>query len=116
MADAAGNPQALATDAGQTGEQRWNYALHLLGGGFLFVALQFGNTRLVVPWIAHHLGVPYFLVALLVPALQLGLIGAQLGVSPLISRFALRKRPVAGFGLGLAAALLAIVGVAAGPP
>ncbi len=96
----------------QRADQRRNYALHLLGGGFLFIALQFGNTRLVVPWIANHLGVAYFVVALVVPALQLGLISAQLGVSPLIPRFALRKRPVAGFGLGLAAALLVIIGAA----
>jgi MFS family permease len=109
-------PGDAAIGSERDGDQRWNYALHLLGGGFLFVALQFGNTRLVVPWIAHHLGVAYFVVALLVPALQLGLIGAQLGVSPLISRFALRKRPVAGFGLGLAAALLVIVGAAVGLP
>src|SRR3954451_986474 len=93
----------------RAGDQRWNYALHLLGGGFLFIALQFGNTRLVVPWVGHHLGVAYFIVALIVPALQVGLICAQLGISPLIPRFPLRKRPVAWFGLGLATALLVII-------
>jgi MFS family permease len=96
--------------------QRRNYTLHLLGGGFLFIALQFGNPRLVVPWIGHHLGVAYFAVALIVPGLQIGLIGAQLGVSPLIPRFALRKRPVAWFGLALATALLLIIGAASALP
>lgn len=69
-------------------DQRRNYALHLLGGGALFVALQFGSMRLVIAWIDGHLGGPYFLVALVVPLLQFGLIVAQLGVAPLISRVA----------------------------
>ena len=89
-------PGDAATGGERDGDQRWNYALHLLGGGFLFIALQFGNTRLVVPWIAHHLGVAYFVVALLVPALQLGLIGAQLGVSPLISTLRAAQAPGRG--------------------
>ena len=72
-------------------DQRRNYALHLLGGGALFVALQFGSMRLVIPWIDGHLGVPYFLVALVVPLVQFGLIVAQLGVAPLISRVARRR-------------------------
>ena len=97
-------------------DQRWNYALHLLGGGALFVALQFGSMRLVIPWIDGHLGVPYFLVALVVPLVQFGLIVAQLGVAPLISRVAQRRRPVVGLGLVLAAALLAIIGVAVSLP
>ena len=97
-------------------DQRRNHALHLLGGGALFVALQFGSMRLVIPWIDGHLGVPYILVALVVPLLQFGLIVAQLGVAPLISRVALRRRPVVGLGLVLAAALLAIIGVAANLP
>jgi MFS family permease len=97
-------------------DQRRNYALHLLGGGFLFVALQFGNPRLVVPWIGNHLGVAYFMVALIVPSLQVGLICAQLSVSPLIPRFALRKRPVVGFILALATALMAIIAAANGLP
>ena len=96
--------------------QRRNYALHLLGGGALFVALQFGSMRLVIPWIDGHLGVPYILVALVVPLVQFGLIVAQLGVAPLLSRVALRRRPVVGLGLVLAAALLAIIGVAASLP
>ena len=106
----------MAASIEQRAEQRRNYALHLLGGGFLFIALQFGNTRLAVPWIANHLGVAYFAVALIVPSLQLGLICAQLGFSPLIPRFRLRKRPVVWFGLALAAALLVIIGTAAGLP
>ena len=51
-------------------DPRRNYALHLLGGGALFVALQFGSMRLVIPWIDGHLGVPYILVALVVPLVQ----------------------------------------------
>jgi MFS family permease len=95
---------------------RRNYALHLLGGGFLFVALQFGNMRLVVPWIDTQLGVAYLLVALIVPVLQVGLVLAQLGGAPLLARFALRKQPVVGLLLVLVAALLAIIGAAAGLP
>ncbi len=96
--------------------QRRNYALHLLGGGALFIALQFGSMRLVVPWIDGHLGVPYILVALVVPLVQFGLIVAQLGVAPLISRVARRRRPVVGLGLVLMVALLAIIGVAVSLP
>jgi hypothetical protein len=90
-----------------------NYALHLLGGGALFVALQFGSMRLVIPWIDGHLGVPYILVALVVPLIQFV---AQLGVAPLISRAAQRRRPVVGLGLVLVAALLAIIGIAVSLP
>ena len=97
-------------------DPRRNYALHLLGGGALFVALQFGSMRLVIPWIDGHLGVPYILVALVVPLLQFGLIVAQLGVAPLISRAAQRRRPVVGLGLVLVAALLAIIGIALSLP
>lgn len=93
-------------------DQQRNYVLHLLGGGALFIALQFGSVRLVIPWIDGHLGVAYILVASVVPVVQFGLIVAQLGGAPLISRVALRKRPVAGLGLGLAAVLLAIIGAA----
>ena len=93
-------------------DDRRNYALHLVGGGFLFVGLQFGNMRLVVPWIDTQLGVAYFLVALIVPVLQLSLVVAQLGGAPLVSRFDLRKRPVVGLILVLVAALLGIIGAA----
>lgn len=96
----------------QRADQRRNYILHLLGGGALFVALQFGSMSLVIPWIDAHLGAPYILVALIVPLLQVGLIVAQLGVAPLISRVAQRRRPVVGLGLALVAALLAIIGIA----
>ncbi len=85
--------------------ERRNYALHLVGGGFLFVALQFGSTRLVVPWIGVHLGVAYVLVAAIVPAVQLGLIAGQLGSAPYFVRTRLRKRAVVGAGLMLAMAL-----------
>ena len=100
----------------QEPDQRRNYALHLLGGGVLFVALQFGSMRLVIPWIDGHLGVAYILVALVVPLVQFGLIVAQLGVAPLISRMALRRRPVVGLGLVMAAALLAIFDARVGLP
>ena len=71
---------------------------------------------LVIPWIGGHLGVAYILVALVVPLAQFGQIVAQLGVAPLISRVALRKRPVVGLGLVMAATLLAIFGAAVGLP
>jgi MFS family permease len=93
-------------------DYRRNYALHLVGGGFLFVALQFGNMRLVIPWIDTQRGVAYFLVALILPILQFGLIAAQLGSAPLMSRFVMRRQPVVGFGLVLVAAILGIIGAA----
>jgi MFS family permease len=105
---------ALRVDEGP--DQRRNYALQLLGGGVSFVAGEFGSMRLVIPWIAGHLGVAYILVALIVPLVQFGLLVAQLGVAPLISRVALRKRPVVGLGLVMAATLLAIFGAAVGLP
>lgn len=92
-------------------DDRRNYALHLIGGGFLFVALQFGSTRLVVPWIGVHLGVAYVLVAAILPAVQLGLISGQLGSAPFFVRTRMRKKAVASAGLMLAVAL-AIVFVA----
>ncbi|MEZ5905923.1 MAG: hypothetical protein R3C69_12785, partial [Geminicoccaceae bacterium] len=90
---------------------RRNYALHVIGGGFLFVALQFGSTRLVIPWIGVHLGVAYVLVAAILPAVQLGLIAGQLGSAPYYVRTRMRKKAVVGAGLMLAMAL-AIVFVA----
>lgn len=98
------------TETPGPGERR-NYALHLVGGGFLFVALQFGSTRLVVPWIGVHLGVAYVLVAAILPAVQLGLIAGQLGSAPYFVRTRMRRKAVVGAGLMLAMAL-AIVFVA----
>jgi hypothetical protein len=109
-------PTRAASRVDEGPDQRRNYALHLLGSGGSFVAGEFGNMSLVVPWIGVHLGVAYILVALVVPLLQFGLIVAQLGVAPLISRVALRKRSVVGLGLVMAAMLLAIFGAAVGLP
>ncbi len=89
-------------------DERRNYALHLAGGGFLFVALQFGSTRLVVPWIGVHLGVAYVLVAAILPAVQLGLITGQLGSAPYFVRTRVRKKAVVGAGLMLAVALATV--------
>jgi MFS family permease len=93
---------------------RQNYWLHILGGSGLLMALQFGNPRLVLPWISQHLGVAYILVALLVPLFQAGLVISQLTAAPLIARLALRKRLVAAMGLLLAGLFALIFAVAEG--
>lgn len=91
---------------------RQNFWLHLLGGGGLLMAMQFGNPRLVLPWISQNLGVAYILIAMLVPLFQGGLVLSQLTAAPLIGRFSLRKRLVTGMGLMLGG-LFAVIFVAA---
>jgi MFS family permease len=93
---------------------RQNYWLHILGGGGLLMAMQFGNPRLVLPWISQHLGVAYILVALLVPLFQAGLVISQLTAAPLVARLTLRKQLVAGMGMLLAGLFAVIFAVAAG--
>jgi MFS family permease len=93
---------------------RRNFWLHILGGGGLLMAIQFGNPQLVLPWISHHLGVAYILVALLVPMFQAGMVVAELTIAPQITRLSLRKRVVAGSGLLLAGLFALIFGAAAG--
>ncbi|MEM7021672.1 MAG: MFS transporter [Pseudomonadota bacterium] len=91
---------------------RWNFWIQVLGGGGLLMALQFGNPRMVLPWISHHLGVAYILVVMLVPLYQAGLVFSQLTAAPLVTRLALRKRLVAGIGLFLACLFALIFAVA----
>jgi hypothetical protein len=91
---------------------RRNYWLHVLGGGALIMALQFGNPRLVLPWISHHLSVAYILVALVLPLYQVGSVAAQLLITSHITRGALRKHTVSSTGLALAG-LFALIFVAA---
>jgi MFS family permease len=93
---------------------RRNYWLHVLGGGGLIMALQFGNPRLVLPWISHHLSVAYILVALLLPLVQFGSVAAQLLIAPRITRMPLRKRAVTAMGLALAGVFALIFAAAAG--
>jgi hypothetical protein len=71
-------------------DQQRNYLLHLLGGGALFIALQFGSVRLVIPWIDGHLGVAYILVASGVAVVRVGVFVARRGGAPLFSRVRLR--------------------------
>jgi MFS family permease len=92
---------------------RWNYWLHVLGGGGFIMAMQYGNVRLVLPWISQHLAVPYILVALLLPFYQFGSVAAQLLIAPHLTRLALRKRAVSGLGLVLAGVFVLIFAVAA---
>jgi MFS family permease len=91
---------------------RRNFTLHLLGGGGLVMALQFGSPYLVLPWIGQNLGVAYILVALLVPLAQAGGVLSQLTLAPRIAGMTLRKPVVAGTGL-LLAGLFALTFVAA---
>lgn len=89
--------------------QRSNYGAHLIGGGFLFIALQFGDTRLVLPWIAAHLDVGYIFAAAVLPALQLGLIGGQMGSAPFVARSRTRKELVLAMALVLAIVLTVVI-------
>ena len=89
-------------------DDRGNYVAHLIGGGFLFIALQFGSTRLVVPWIGVHLGVAYFFVAAILPVTQFGVVSGQLGSAPLLVRTRRRKKAVAATGSMLAIALAVV--------
>jgi MFS family permease len=91
---------------------RWNFTLHILGGGALIMALQYGNVRLVLPWISQHMAVPYILIALLMPLYEFGLVVSQLLIAPHVDRVALRKHLVCGISL-LLAGLFALVFVAA---
>ena len=93
---------------------RRNYWLHVLGGGSLIMALQFGNPRLVLPWISQHLAVAYILVALLLPLVQFGSVAAQLLITPHLARFALRKHAVTAMGVALACVFALIFVAAAG--
>lgn len=89
-------------------DDRRNYVAHLIGGGFLFIALQFGSTRLVVPWIGVHLGVAYLFVAAILPVTQFGVVSGQLGGAPLLVRTRRRKRAVVATGSMLAIALAVV--------
>jgi MFS family permease len=104
-------PTKLCDSLKQSGvpDLRRNYALQLIAGGFLFIAIQFGNTRLVVPWIGAHLGVAYLLVAAILPVLQLGQIVGQLGSAPYIARARTSKTSVVATSLMLAVALAAVI-------
>ena len=81
---------------------RRNFWLQILGGTSFIIALQFGNPRLVLPWISQHLGVAYIFVALMVPLFQSGLVISQLFAGSVVSRVALRKGLVSRIGLVLA--------------
>jgi hypothetical protein len=79
MTAATADPPPLSRRALRKGQpSRRNFRLHVLGGGGLLMALQFGNPRLVLPWISHDLAVAYILIALLVPLFQVGLVVSQL--------------------------------------
>jgi hypothetical protein len=68
MTAATADPPPLSRRALRKGQpSRRNFRLHVLNGGGLLMALQFGNPRLVLPWISHHLAVAYILIALLRP-------------------------------------------------
>ena len=52
-------------------ETRNNW-LYMGAGGIFLVALQFGNPQLVLPWMSSERGVSPVLIALFVPAVQVG--------------------------------------------
>jgi len=87
---------------------RRNLTLHVLGGGGLVMALQFGNPEILLPWIGHHLGVAYVLIALLLPLVESGYVISQLVLAGHIGHMALRKRALIISGLLLAALFMLI--------
>ncbi|MEM7021676.1 MAG: MFS transporter [Pseudomonadota bacterium] len=91
---------------------RRNFVLHIIGGGAFIAAMQFGSTRVVLPWISQHLAVPYILVALLLPIYQFGQVSSQFLAAPRVALVALRKHVVFRAGL-VFAGLLAVIFVIA---
>jgi MFS family permease len=87
---------------------RRNITLHVLGGGGLVMALQFGNPEVLLPWIGHHLGVAYVLIALLVPLVESGYVISQLVLAGRAGHIPLRKRALILSGLLLAALFVLI--------
>ncbi len=93
-----------------------NFWLQLLGGNAYVVALLLGNVRVILVWVATHLGFAFFLIALLVPLLQVGVIASQFLIAPHIGRFAFRKPTVLAAGGGVTAILVAITITAEAAP
>ena len=83
---------------------RRNLTLQVLGVGGVNMALQFGSPEVVLPWVGHHLGVAYIVVAMLVPLVNAGYITSQLSLAALIGHVPLRK-----YGLIVAGVVLAAV-------
>lgn len=67
------------------------------------MALQFGSPEVVLPWVGHHLGVAYVVVAMLVPLVEAGYVTSQLSLAALIGHVPLRKYGLIVAGLALAA-------------
>jgi len=90
---------------------RQNFALNVVGGAAVIMALEYGSVRLVVPWIGQHLQVPYILVALILPLHEFCMVTSQLLLAPRVGRFVLRKRSVSSLAIAFAAlfALIFIV-------
>jgi MFS family permease len=90
---------------------RQNFALNVVGGAAVIMALEYGSVRLVVPWIGQHLQVPYILVALILPLHEFCMVTSQLLLAPRVARFVLRKRSVSSLAITFAAlfALIFIV-------
>jgi MFS family permease len=78
---------------------RRNFALNILGGASLLMALQFGSVHLVVPWIGQHLQVPYILVAMILPLHHVGQVLSQLLLAPRVARVVFRKWSVTSLAI-----------------
>lgn len=91
--------------------------LILVGGGAYLFALQLANPHLVLPWIASNLGVAPVLIALIVPAVQVGQILGQLLLGPKLANLRRRKiaMQVAQLGLALAIGSAALAAVTLPP-
>jgi len=105
MADVAKNPEAESSKGR-------NYRLLLGGGGLHMMAMQVGDFRSVLPWIANTLGVAPILMALIVPATQVGQVLGQLLIGPQLAMLRKSKIALAFSELGASLAIAFAAGFA----
>ena len=92
-----------------------NYRILLCGGGGYIMALMLGNPNFVLPWLSSHLGGPAFLVALIVPLMQIGQVVSELGIGPKLQRLTQYKQVLVIAVLGLAVSMLLAALATTGP-
>ena len=104
------------TLADAAAETRNNW-LYMGAGGIFLVALQFGNPQLVLPWMSSERGVSPVLIALFVPAVQVGQVFSLLMLGPMLARLRIKKWLLATsvLGLGLVIALAALASATLAP-
>lgn len=107
----------ISTTTHDAAAETRNNWLYMGGGGVFLVALQFGNPQLVLPWMSSERGVSPVLIALFVPAVQVGQVFSLLMLGPMLARLRVKKWLLATsvLGLGLVIALAALASAALAP-